>query len=322
MTAIERRGQGAELERTVASARDYASQSRAPATVAAYRGDWQRWVDWAAGQGLAELPAEPAAVAAYVAHLADAGRKVSTIERALVAIAQAHKLSGHPSPVDAAAREVLKGVKRAKGSAARQARPVRAVDLRRLVAACPEDIRGARDRALLTLGWSGALRRSELVALDWDDLDEAPEGLRVRIRRSKTDGEGAGAVVGVPYGSDPATCPVRAVRAWRLASSGGAAAEGPVFRRVLGAATLGERLGDRTVALALKRLAVRAGYDPEAVAALSGHSLRRGLATEAAGAGRAMHALMRHGRWRSEGMVRRYIDEGSLFAGHVAEGLL
>lgn len=320
MEALERQSRGgAELAWTVDAARSYASQARAPATVDAYRGDWQRWQTWAGDRGLVDLPAAPAAVAAYVAHLADAGRAVATIERALVALSQAHKLSGHASPVTAEVREVVKGIKRAKGSAPRQARPVRVADLRRLVAVCPDNLRGSRDRALLVLGFAAALRRSELVALDWTDLEETDEGLRVTVRRSKTDQAGEGAVVGVPYGGDPATCPVRAVRAWREASGleGGA-----VFRRVLGAATLGNRLQGRTVALVVKRLAGRAGYSDEDAASMSGHSLRRGLATEAAAAGRAAHRIMRHGRWRSEAMVRRYIDEGRLFADNAAAGLL
>jgi integrase len=191
-----------------------------------------------------------------------------------------------------------------------------------------------RDRALLLIGFAGALRRSELVALDVEDISEDENGLRLRLRRSKTDQEGSSRVVGVPYGSHPATCPVRAWRAWRDHLGEGELAfdeakedwtfvprppVGPAFRAIRWPGYVSSRrLSDRAVADIIKRRAQAAGLDP---ALFSGHSLRAGFATEAYAQGVPELAIMRHGRWRSAATMRGYVEEGSLWNDNAAARL-
>lgn len=172
---------------------------------------------------------------------------------------------------------------------------------------------GIRDRALLLIGFAAALRRSELVALDVDDVTEREDGLVVTLRRSKTDQEGAGAELGVPFGSDPTTCPVRALRRWYEASGIEA---GPIFRPVTRHGVIGEaRLTDRSVALVVKRTAERAGLDPVQFA---GHSLRAGLITSAAEAGVQERHIMAQSRHKSVPVMRRYIRGATLFQDNAA----
>ena len=194
--------------------------------------------------------------------------------------------------------------------------PVLVEQLRAMLGGLGDTMLGARDRALLGLGFAGAFRRSELVGLDVSDLAFTGDGLEVTIRRSKTDQEGAGRKVGIPYGSTPSTCPVRAVRAW-LELAG--IVEGPVLRSVNRHGQLSaERLTDRTVALVVKRAALVVGLDPSR---LAGHSLRAGLATAAAKAGKSERAIMAQTGHRSVTMVRRYIRDANLFSDNAASGL-
>jgi integrase len=175
------------------------------------------------------------------------------------------------------------------------------------------DPAGCRDRALLPLGFAGALRRSELVGLDVDNVCEGTDGLKVHLRRSKTDQEGAGRTLGIPYGSSPVTCPVRAWRAW-LEVSG--ITEGHAFRPVDRHGRIGpRRLSAQAVALVLKRHAARAGLDPAEVA---GHSLRAGLATSAAAIGVPERVIAEQTGHKGTAMLRRYIREGSLFRENAA----
>jgi len=189
-------------------------------------------------------------------------------------------------------------------------------ELRTMVGGLGTDSSGCRDRALLLLGFAGALRRSELVGLDVADITEGTDGLTVRLRRSKTDQEGAGRTVGVSYGSNPVTCPVRAWRAW-LELSG--ITEGPAFRSVDRHGRIGTtRLSPQAVALVLKRHAARAGIDPGEVA---GHSLRAGLATSAAEAGVPERVIAATTGHKGTAMLRRYIREGSLFRENAASAI-
>lgn len=307
------------LVEAVASARAYASNSKAENTKRAYRTDWQAFASWCDESGLPSLPASPATVATYASHLANEGRKVSSIGRALVAISQAHKIAGEASPTSSAVvHETMKGIRRAKGSAPTAKAPVLVEQLRAMMAHLPQGIAGRRDRALLTLGFAGAFRRSELVALDVSDLAFTAEGLEVAIRRSKTDQEGQGEKIGIPYGGNPATCPVRAVRSW-LDGSGIGEGGGAVFRSVDRWGNLSPaRLTDRAVALVVKRYAEKVGLDPEL---FGGHSLRAGLATQAAKAGKGERSIMRQTRHRSVAMVRRYIRDADLFNDNAAAGI-
>jgi integrase len=255
-------------------------------------------------------------VACYVADLAKAA-KPATIDLRLAAISAAHRPAGYDSPTkEEAVRLVRRGVRSTLGTAQRQVRPVTVADLRTILQGLGGDMGGCRDRALLLLGFAGALRRSELVGLDVDDVTGGSDGLTVHLRRSKTDQEGAGRTVGIPYGSNPVTCPVRAWRAW-LEVSG--ITDGAAFRPVdrhgyFGAA----RLSGHAVALVLKRHAARVGLD---AAEFAGHSLRAGLATSAAAAGVPERVIAEQTGHKGTAVLRRYIREGSLFRENAASAV-
>jgi integrase len=164
-----------------------------------------------------------------------------------------------------------------------------------------------RDRAILLIGFAGAMRRSELASLEFADVTETGDGLRITVGRSKTDQEGEGAVVGITYGSNPPTCPVRAWRAWVEAAQ---LVDGPAFRQLGNGRVTDKRIAGDGIARMLKRRATAAGLDPEL---FSGHLLRSGFATTAARAGVAEHKIMRQGRWTTSAAMRGYIREGELF---------
>ena len=300
----------------VSEARDFVAASRAENTTRAYRTGWAQFTAWCDKHGVVALPAGAETVALYVADLAK-DAKPATIDLRLAGISAAHRAAGYDSPTKAeAVRLVRRGVRRTLGTAQRRVRPVTVPELRTMVGGLGTDSAGCRDRALLLLGFAGALRRSELVGLDVADITEGTDGLTVRLRRSKTDQEGAGRTVGVPYGSNPVTCPVRAWRAW-LELSG--ITEGPAFRSVDRHGRIGTtRLSPQAVALVLKRNAARAGIDPGEVA---GHSLRAGLATSAAAAGVPERVIAATTGHKGTAMLRRYIREGSLFRENAASAI-
>ncbi len=308
-----RRSQLARLRRTAEQAQDFAGRARAPNTIKAYRSDWSHFEAWAFEHGLEVLPADPRTLVLYLTECAG-WLKASTIGRRLSSISQAHKAAGHSSPTkDALVQATWAGIRRTIGTAEKGKAPIRTADLRRMVEDLAPTLRGRRDRALLVLGFAGGFRRSELVGLDVNDLEETADGVVVTIRRSKTDQEGQGRQVGIPYGSNPLTCPVRALRTWLDAS---ALEQGPLFRAVDRYDRVGTgRLSDKTVALVIKRQAVAAGLDPSR---LAGHSLRAGLATSAAAAGVSERVIMDQTGHRSVAVLRKYIREGSLFRENAA----
>lgn len=296
-----------KLVDVAADAEAFAAASRSPSTRRCYSRQWLAFVAWCREHGLAPLPAEPETLALYLTARARAGLKVATLTQALAAIGAAHKLAGHASPQGApAVQQVWEGIRRKLGTAQRRVAPVVVDSLRRMVGAQPKSLIGTRDRALLVIGFAGGFRRSELVALDAEHVTFSPDGLVVRVVRSKTDQEGAGESVGLPFGSSPATCPVRLLRAW-LSASG--IERGALFRSVRSGGQLGERLGGVDVARRVKAAAVAAGLDPST---FSGHSLRAGLATSAAKAGKSDRAIMRQGRWTSRSTVDRYVRDAQL----------
>ncbi|HLO03668.1 MAG TPA: site-specific integrase [Symbiobacteriaceae bacterium] len=309
--------QGAQLVEVAQTAMEYAAKSRSVSTVKAYQNDWQDFTAWCAEQALQAMPASPETLALYLTAKVDAV-KVSTLERRLGAISQAHKAAGH-SPVSTRLEplhSVWQGIKRTKGTVQHGKAPARTDDIRAMVDTLPNSLLGIRDRALLLIGFAGAFRRSELVALDVDHVQVTKEGLVITLERSKTDQEGQGRKVGIPYGSNPATCPVRALHAW-LGASG--IKDGALFRSVNRHGQLHDgRLSDKAVALVVKRCADAAGLD---ASMYSGHSLRSGLATSAAAAGVSERAIMAQTGHKSVNMVRRYIREGSLFRENAAAGV-
>jgi len=288
--------------------REYIRASKAENTLRGYRSDWREFCDWCESHGTSPLPATPEGVAAYIAECA--GRlKVGSIQRRLNAITEAHKTIAANSPVhNPIVANTLKGIRRTKGTAPAQKAAALTDDIRAMVHATDAGIIGARDRALILLGFAGAFRRSELVSLNIEDCDFGKDGLTLTVRRSKTDQNGASRKIGIPYGSSPETCPVRTLQAWlELASIG----IGPLFRSISRHGRLrAARLAGIDVARVVKKLADRAGLD---AAKYAGHSLRAGHATTAAIAGASERSIMNQTGHRSVQMVRRYIRDGNLF---------
>lgn len=294
----------------------YMAHAKAKNTLDAYRKDWQDFEQFCALAGLESLPASPDTVINYLVALAD-DHKVSTLERRIASISQAHQAAGLTSPAsDMKVRILMQGIRREKGTAQNGKAPAVTADIKAMVSALSDNLLGIRDRALLLVGFAGGFRRSELVALDVEDLEFKREGLVITLRRSKTDQEGEGRRIGIPYGSNYETCPVRSVQNW-IDQSG--ISSGPVFRSVNRHGNLQTgRLSDKAVALVVKRCAEAAGLD---ASKYSGHSLRAGLATSAAAAGASERAIMNQTGHRSRAMVRKYIREGNLFNDNAAAQL-
>jgi site-specific recombinase XerD len=299
-------------------AREFAAAAKAGNTLRAYQADWNDFREWCEAHQVTPLPATPETVALYLTDRA-ATLKTSSLARRLTTINRAHQAAGQPSPAtmqNAVVSEVWKGIKRKKGTAQHGKKPFLTLDLRRIIAGLPEDLQGVRDRALLLAGVAGGFRRSELAALRVEDLESTPDGLIVRLGRSKTDQEGQGRAVALPYGSDPLTCPVRALQAW-LERAGVTA--GPLFRAVDRYGLAGDQaLHADSVGYLVKRAAGRAGLE---TAEYAGHSLRAGLATQAAMNGARELAIMKQTGHRSLNTVRKYIREGSLFRDNAATKL-
>ena len=286
----------------------YLSACWAPATRRAYAADLRDYQRWG---GI--VPGSPDDIVAYVSARAGALR-VPTLRRRLVGIGMAHVLAGYPDPTKAVlVRKVLRGVQRVHGLRQRQAWPITREDIGRMCAG-DDTLAMQRDRALLLLGFAAALRRSELVALEVEDLGFVAAGLAVRLRRSKTDPFGKSRVVGVPWGAGPA-CAVAAVRAW-LARAG--IEQGAVFRRVLRSGRIGARLSDQSVNLLIKRHAAAIGLPVERI---SGHSLRAGFVTSAVRAGASLVSIQRQTGHASLDMLARYIRELDPFAGNAHAAL-
>jgi site-specific recombinase XerD len=301
----------ARLAGLAGRAADYARAGTAASTRRAYDRDWAAFAHWCAEHDAVPLPALPQVVGLYLTHLAER-LAVATLGRRLAAISTMHRLHGHRLDTrHPAIRDVLRGIRRSKGTAQRRVVAATTPLLRAMLGTCDSSLTGTRDRALLLLGFAAALRRSEIVALNVEDLTDAPEGLRLTIRRSKTDQEGAGETLGVVR-TGSATCPIAALRAWCDAA---AITEGRMFRRIDRHGNVGAALTDQSVALILKKRAALAGLDPTNY---SGHSLRAGLATSAAQHGVEERLIMRTTRHRSLPVLRTYLRDGEMFLGNAS----
>jgi len=289
-------------------ASEYVQQSKSKNTIRAYRSDWAHFEGWCKAHGQSALPATPETVALYMTDLSST-HKTGTIIRRISAISQAHQIVGLETPTKSSqVRLVLAGIRRSLGTAQTAKLPVLVDDLRRMLAGLPENLLGIRDRVLLLIGFCGAFRRSELVALDAGDVAVTRDGLVVTIRRSKTDQEGEGRKIGIPYAAHVETCAVRSLQDW-LEKSG--ITEGALFRPIDRFGNMASaRLSAAAVADIVKRYATAVGLD---AAGFAGHSLRSGLATSAAMAGASERSIMKQTGHRSTNMVRRYIRDGSLF---------
>jgi len=297
-------------------AKTYARAEKAPATHRAYRSDFDLFRAWCETKDVPALPAWPETVAAFLAAEATRGVKSSTVGRRMAAIRHVHKLVGHEAPTSSeVVKATMRGIRRTAGSASTRKAPATADKMVAMISAMGTDMKALRDRALLLLGFAGAFRRAELVALDVVDLEFREAGLRVFIRKSKTDQEGQGATIAIVPGS--ITCPVVAVRTWIEAAG---LTAGPLFRPVNKGGSVGSRrLSDRAVAEVVKASARRIGLNE---AEFSGHSLRSGFLTSAAIRGASIFKMMDVSRHKSVETLRGYVRDAELFRDHAGTGLL
>ena len=287
--------------------------SKADNTVRAYKSDFKDFDLFCIKNDFKSLPSEPKIVSLYLTYLSTNDAKMSTLKRRLVSIGVIHKLRGfyldtkHPSII-----ENIMGIKRRKGSIQRSKKPLLINSLKVIINVIDqqkkEEIKKIRDRSIILIGFSGGFRRNEIVSLDFDDLDFVPEGLKISLRRSKTDQFGEGLLKALPYFDNSQYCPVKSLQNWLEISN---IKTGPLFRRFTKGSKLSEnRLTDQTVALLIKEYLKLAGIDGKNY---SGHSLRSGFATSAAESGAEERSIMAMTGHKSTEMVRRYIKEANLF---------
>ena len=287
--------------------------SKANNTVRAYKSDFNDFGLFCVQNGFKSLPTTPDIISLYLSYLSSKDIKVSTLKRRLVSIKVIHRLKGHyldsKNPIII---ETLMGIKRRKGSIQRGKKPILINNLKKIINTIDkqnkEEIKKYRDRSILLIGFSGGFRRNEIVSLDYEDLDFVTEGLKITIRRSKTDQFGEGSIKALPYFDRSQYCPVVSLKRWIEISK---IKSGPVFRRFVKGLRLSKnRLTDQTVALIIKEYLNLAGIDSKNY---SGHSLRSGFATTAAEAGVEERSIMAMTGHKSPEMVRRYIKEANLF---------
>jgi len=297
-------------------AKSYLQQSLSASTQKFYAIDLRMFIAWCDSLGDTALPATPETVARFLAAQASRGIKPATLVRRLAAIRMAHEAKGYATPTQhKAVKAVLKGIKREKGTAPRKKAPATAERIENMVAHCSETVTGLRDKALLLLGFAGAFRRSELVALTINDIERTPEGVKVTIRKSKTDQEGQGQVVAILNGARFRV--VNALNAWLSAAS---ITDGYLFRSIKkGGQVQAMALTDRSVANIVKRYAGMAGLT---VDNFSGHSLRAGFITSGAAAGADLFKLMEVSRHKKPETVIGYVRESKLFENHAGEKFL
>ena len=287
--------------------------SKAYNTVRAYKSDFNDFGLFCTRNGFKSLPTQPKIVALYLTHLSTNEVKMSTIKRRLVSIGVIHKLKGlyldtkHPSIV-----ENVMGIKRRKGSFQKGKKPLLINNLKQIIKVIDqenyEEIKKIRDKTIILVGFSGGFRRNEIVSLDIDDLDFVNEGVRINLKRSKSDQFGEGSLKALPYFESSQYCPVKSLLNWIEISK---IKSGPLFRRFIKGSKLSEkRLTDQTVALIVKEYLKLGGIDNRNY---SGHSLRSGFATSAAESGAEERSIMAMTGHKTTGMVRRYIKEANLF---------
>ena len=288
----------------------YAQAERALSTRRQYKVDWLRFERWATAVGLPFLPAAPATVGQHAAHLADAGYKIATIDQTLAAIGYVHRENGHDwYPGHPQIARVMRGIRRTLGSARRCKLAISGDLLEEMVGLLPPSGKGLQQRAALTVGWFGALRRSEIVAIDAADVRFTRDGrrdwIRLTLPRRKTDQEGRGFELALCEQPDRSACPVATLRAWMAL---GRITEGRVFA-----------MKEETICAVVQRLMTRLGFDGRLYGA---HSLRAGLITTAALHGRTLDAIMRQSGHRSPAQAMRYIRPATVQLGNVTEGIL
>ena len=286
--------------------------SKADNTLRAYKSDFKDFGTFCAKHGFKSIPTEPKVVSLYLTYLS-ANSKISTLRRRLVSIGVVHKLKGHyldtKHPVII---ENLMGIKRKKGSIQTGKKPILINHLKQIINVIDEQkvekIQKLRNKTLILVGFSGGFRRTELVSIDYEDLDFVEEGVKITLRRSKTDQFGEGQLKGLPYFTNEKYCPVTNLKNWIYLSK---IKTGPIFRRFAKGSTLtSHRLTDQSVALIIKDCLKKAGIENQN---FSGHSLRSGFATVAAESGADERSIMEMTGHKTTQMVRRYIRDANIF---------
>ena len=286
--------------------------SKASNTLRAYKSDFKDFGAFCAKNGLNSLPTEPKIVSLYLTHLSK-NSKISTLRRRLVSISMVHKMKGHyldtKHPIIV---ENLMGIRRVKGSIQRGKKPLLINHLKLLIDTINEqknhEIKKFRDKSLILIGFGGGFRRTELISIDHEDLEFVPEGLKITVKRSKTDQYGEGMIKGLPYFATDDYCPVKNLNKWLKISK---IKSGPIFRRFSkGLSLTDKRLTDQSVVLLMKEYLNLAGIENTNFA---GHSLRSGFATVAAESGADERSIMAMTGHKTTQMVRRYIREANIF---------
>ena len=287
--------------------------SKAVNTMRAYKSDYKDFGLFCVQNEFKALPSEPKIISLYLTHLSTKDAKLSTIKRRLVSIGVIHKIKGHyldtKHPIII---ENLMGIKRRKGTVQKGKKPILINDLIKLINVIDKakivDIKKLRDKSILLIGFSGGFRRNEIVSLDFEDLDFVIEGLKITVKKSKTDQYGEGLIKGLPYFENKMYCPVTTLKKWLNVSK---IKDGALFRRFTkGSKLTKSRLTDQTVALIIKKYLNLAGINSTNY---SGHSLRSGFATSAAESGAEERSIMAMTGHKSTEMVRRYIKDANLF---------
>ncbi len=301
------------IDHTSEQAKRYILHAKANNTIKSYKSDWKDFVTYCQARNVSSLSADIDTVINYVADMAET-KKVSTIVRRLSSISQAHQAAGCGSPTFSfGVKAVVKGIKKEKGTIPIKKTAAVIEDIRAMVNTLGGSLADIRDRALILIGFAGAFRRSELVAIKMDDIEFNRDGLTITLKHSKTDQEGQGYKKGIPYGSNSDTCPVRSLQDWL---QGAKITSGPLFRRINRHGQIGTMaLSDQSVALIVKKLVKAAGLDERKY---SGHSLRSGLITTAANKGVDERSIMKQSGHKSLTVMRGYIQDATLFKNNAA----
>jgi len=286
--------------------------SKAKNTLRAYKSDFKDFGAFCVKHGLNPLPSEPKIVSLYLTYLSKTS-KFSTLKRRLVSISMVHKLKGHyldtKHPIII---ENLMGIRRVNGSIQKGKKPILINHLKLIINVIDqqkkEEIKKLRDKSIILTGFGGGFRRNELVSIDYEDLEFVPEGVKITIRRSKTDQFGEGMTKGLPYFTNEIYCPVINLKKWLEISK---IKSGSIFRKFSkGPSLTDKRLSDQSVALIIKEYLNLAGIENKNFA---GHSLRSGFATVAAESGADERSIMAMTGHKTTQMVRRYIKEANIF---------
>ena len=287
--------------------------SKASNTVRAYKSDFKDFGLFCVKNGFKNIPSDPKIVSLYLTHLSTKDVKMSTIKRRLVSIGVIHRMKGHYLDTKhPAIIENLMGIKRRKGTVQKGKKPILINELRKIIDVIDQqnfsDIKKLRDKSIILIGFAGGFRRNEIVSLDYEDIEFVHEGVKITVKRSKTDQYGEGSIKALPHFTNNLYCPVTVLRRWLNLSK---ITKGALFRRFSkGSKLTSNRLTDQTVALLIKSYLNIAGIDSKNY---SGHSLRSGFATTAAESGAEERSIMAMTGHKSTEMVRRYIKEANLF---------